>query len=374
MLSSIIPKSLWSRLRECFSVIRFAVLIAVAGAGLAHAHPGGLDSNGGHYNRKTGEYHYHRPRATSTPAPVASPPPKAPTPVASPSIQPSTPRPAPVQSLVADPEKPWKVLFVQHVAAGTIDDTTNSESIDVLTSTHAVEVEQLSNYAVGIANARRKARAAAKPVGLVLYSVDSRDTADLRADAKTVCESRGVTVWFLDDYVAGALPNVEAADPDEGTDAIIGQPNAESTLRGRVVSVHDGDTITVLVGQSSIKVRLFGIDAPELGGQPFGQAAKQALSERVFGRDVVIQVEGRDRYGRAIGRVFVDGRLVNAELVGAGMAWWYEQYAKDESNLKQLQEQARAEHMGLWNDPAPVAPWIWRKENARAPKASPASK
>lgn len=175
MLSSIIPKSVWSRQRDFFRVIRFAVLIAVAGAGLAHAHPGGLDSNGGHYNRKTGEYHYHRPRATSIPAPVASPPPKAPTPAVSPTTPSSPPRTAQAQPLVADPEKPWKLLFVQHVTAGTIDDSRYSESIDVLTSTHAVEVEQLSNYAIGIANARRKASAAAKPVGLALYSVDSRD-------------------------------------------------------------------------------------------------------------------------------------------------------------------------------------------------------
>ena len=72
-------------------------------------------------------------------------------------------------------------------------------------------------------------------------------------------------------------------------------------LRGRVVRISDGDTLTILDSdRRQHKVRLAGIDVPEKS-QAFGQASKISLSERAFGRDVVVVWDKQDRYGRIIG-------------------------------------------------------------------------
>jgi len=87
----------------------------------------------------------------------------------------------------------------------------------------------------------------------------------------------------------------------------------------RVVGVHDGDTITCLTPDKvQVKIRLHGIDAPELK-QPFGNWAKQALSEMVFGKDVEVHSSGKDRYGQTIGHIRADGKDVNEEMVAAGI-------------------------------------------------------
>lgn len=63
--------------------------------------------------------------------------------------------------------------------------------------------------------------------------------------------------------------------------AVMEMPAVADTLTGRVVGVHDGDTLTLLVSHQQVKVRLVGIDAPELA-QPYGQKAKQALSALAY--------------------------------------------------------------------------------------------
>ena len=132
---------------------------------------------------------------------------------------------------------------------------------------------------------------------------------------------------------------------------------------GRVVGVHDGDTITVLTaGNVQLKIMLVEIDAPEIK-QPFGQQSKQALSALVFGKDVEIRATGKDRYGRTLARVFVDGADVNLAMVKAGMAWRFDKYSKDRAFLT-AQEGAQRARRGLWADAAPVAPWEWRKGQA----------
>ena len=109
-------------------------------------------------------------------------------------------------------------------------------------------------------------------------------------------------------------------------------PAAE--LAGWVVSIADGDTLTLLVdGHEQVKVRLAEIDTPEKG-QPYGSKARQALADLAFKRDARVAWTERDRYGRVIGRVFVDGLDVNAEMVRQGHAWVYRQYAKDKSLFK----------------------------------------
>lgn len=129
---------------------------------------------------------------------------------------------------------------------------------------------------------------------------------------------------------------------------------------GRVVGVSDGDTITVLIsGNRQLKVRLAEIDAPEKA-QAFGQRSKQSLSDLVFGKHVRVIQEDMDRYGRVVGRVYVNGLDVNAEQVRRGMAWVYKKYARDRS-LYAIEDEARAAKRGLWSDPNSVPPWEYRR-------------
>jgi endonuclease YncB( thermonuclease family) len=114
---------------------------------------------------------------------------------------------------------------------------------------------------------------------------------------------------------------------------------------GRVVGISDGDTITVLTG-APIKVRLAGIDCPEKR-QPFGQKAKEFISDLAYRTVVTVRVVDRDRYGRSVGEVILmDGKSLNRELVRAGFAWWYRAYSKDET-LGALEAEARAYKRGL---------------------------
>ena len=98
-------------------------------------------------------------------------------------------------------------------------------------------------------------------------------------------------------------------------------------LIGKVVSVYDGDTITVLSGNTQHKIRLEGIDTPE-SKQPFGNKAKQAMSGMVFGKQVKVVWKKKDRYGRTLGHVFlkdVSGNRINVnqQLIDEGLATRY---------------------------------------------------
>ena len=141
-------------------------------------------------------------------------------------------------------------------------------------------------------------------------------------------------------------------------------------LIGKVVSVYDGDTITVLSGNTQHKIRLEGIDTPE-SKQPFGNKAKQAMSEMVFGKQVKVVWKKKDRYGRTLGHVYVNGKWTNLQMIKQGMAWHYKQYSKDQE-LASAEVEARTKRLGLWADKAPVAPWDWRKsKRSRSAKAQP---
>lgn len=131
-------------------------------------------------------------------------------------------------------------------------------------------------------------------------------------------------------------------------------------FEGKVVHVQDGDTITVLVEQRQVKVRLASIDAPELG-QPFGRASKDELASMCAGRIADVVETGRDRNGRTVAEVTCGGAYANAEQVRRGMAWVYMQYAPRGSPLYALEAEARATRRGLWSDRDPVAPWTWRQ-------------
>jgi micrococcal nuclease len=100
-------------------------------------------------------------------------------------------------------------------------------------------------------------------------------------------------------------------------------------LTGKVVSIADGDTLTILTAdKQQIKVRLSGIDTPERK-QAFGTQAKQALSSKVFSKTIRVQDNGKDRYGRTLGDIYLGERWINLEMVAEGYAWHYKAYSKD---------------------------------------------
>jgi endonuclease YncB( thermonuclease family) len=128
----------------------------------------------------------------------------------------------------------------------------------------------------------------------------------------------------------------------------------------RVVRVSDGDTFTGLDAENrQVKVRLHGIDAPE-AKQPFGNVARMALADLIAEKTVSVEEVDRDRYGRVVGRVTIAGKLVNAEMVRAGLAWRYVTYDK-RNEFGGLEDEARRQRRGLWADAHPIAPWEWRK-------------
>ncbi|OAI43883.1 hypothetical protein AYO43_09755 [Nitrospira sp. SCGC AG-212-E16] len=134
-----------------------------------------------------------------------------------------------------------------------------------------------------------------------------------------------------------------------------------SDFSGSVVSVLDGDTIEVLHYRHPERIRLSGIDCPEKG-QAYSKNARQAASALVFGKDVILQTHGYDKYKRTLADVLVpDGTNVNHELVKEGWCWWYRKYAPGDTVLEGLENEARAGRKGLWADRQPVPPWEWRK-------------
>lgn len=137
-----------------------------------------------------------------------------------------------------------------------------------------------------------------------------------------------------------------------------------------MVGLRDGDTITVLdAGKAQHVVRIGGIDAPERK-QPFGTAAREALSSMVYDRRVDARCWKRDRYGREVCSVHVGSRDVGLAMIRDGYAWHYKEYEREQrpeerAAYAQAEVDARAAKRGLWREPGAVPPWAWRKEARR---------
>jgi endonuclease YncB( thermonuclease family) len=138
--------------------------------------------------------------------------------------------------------------------------------------------------------------------------------------------------------------------------------SASFAWQAKVVGVSDGDTITVLRGgNEQVKIRLYGIDAPE-SSQPFGKASKTNLSSLVFGKMVEIEATDTDKYGRTVAKVLVGEIDANARQIHDGYAWLYKQYCKssDCQDWAVLESVAQKSERGLWAEASPVPPWEWR--------------
>jgi len=136
------------------------------------------------------------------------------------------------------------------------------------------------------------------------------------------------------------------------------------------VRIADGDTVTVLDAQNAQhRIRLQGIDAPE-SHQAFGTQSKKSLSNLIFDREVTVEFDKTDQYGRIVGKILLDGKDINLEQVKAGMAWHYKEYQREQSPqdreiYARAEDEARSARRGLWADADPIEPSAFRKEQKR---------
>ena len=133
------------------------------------------------------------------------------------------------------------------------------------------------------------------------------------------------------------------------------------TIKGKVVSVADGDTMTILTdSKERIKVRLYGIDAPEKG-QDFSSKARTYLNDLCYGKTVKVKKKGIDQYDRVLGIVYLDELNLNREMVKEGLAWYYNHYVEDPV-LEELEKTARQQKLNIWSLKSPTPPYEYRKK------------
>lgn len=136
------------------------------------------------------------------------------------------------------------------------------------------------------------------------------------------------------------------------------------TISGRVVSVADGDTLTVVTADNKrLRVRLAEIDAPERM-QRFGAQSRQSLVDLCHKKPAKVVTRAKDNYKRFIGRVTCSGVDASSEQVRRGMAWVSARRTRANKPLHELEAHARLRQIGLWADPNPTPPWEWRARQA----------
>lgn len=143
----------------------------------------------------------------------------------------------------------------------------------------------------------------------------------------------------------------------------------------KVIAVLDGDTVLLKDTDTNsppplfYKLRLAAIDAPEKD-QAYGAQAKQALARLVLKQHVGVTTVATDSYGRTIGWISLkrDASIensVNAELVRRGWAWALSRSRSP--YLREAQQVAQRERLGLWASAQPIPPWVWRKQQQLKP-------
>lgn len=137
---------------------------------------------------------------------------------------------------------------------------------------------------------------------------------------------------------------------------------AGETFSATVRKIIDGDSLLVAVGQDTIEVRLYGVDCPEYD-QPFSRDAKQFAGHKVLGKNVLVKPSYNDSYGRVVAEVTRNNKVLNKELVQAGLAWVSPRYCKKSfcTAWQESENIARNERRGLWRDERPDPPWQWKR-------------
>ena len=143
---------------------------------------------------------------------------------------------------------------------------------------------------------------------------------------------------------------------------------AGRTIEGMVRAVYDGDTVLLTTREESrLKVRLYGVDAPETrkpdkAGQPYGDISRRTLMYKIMGRRVTAEIVDIDQFKRAVAVIRFEGRDINREMVAEGMAWAYRQYLQGpyESDYIGSETRARSRRAGIWREAKPLPPWEFR--------------
>lgn len=151
-------------------------------------------------------------------------------------------------------------------------------------------------------------------------------------------------------------------------------PIAE-TFMAKVISVGDGDTLTVVDQQNQkMKIRLASIDAPEYK-QDFGQESRAYLNQLIYGKTVKVQNLGQDPYHRVLAKIWYQDKDVQLQLLEEGMAWHYAYFAKKQQTdaefkqYEQAQKQAKEKQVGLWQNPKAISPWDFKRNERKKNKA-----
>jgi len=147
------------------------------------------------------------------------------------------------------------------------------------------------------------------------------------------------------------------------------------TLKGTVTKVYDGDSIKINSQGIKLKIRLYGIDAPETEkrkkktgrvrkpGQPYGEEARKALEDSIYLTKIKVDVMDIDRHKRLVSVVWLNNRNINKEMIAQGWAWAFRKYLDEPyaSEFICLEEQARQKRLGLWQQYNPQPPWKFKK-------------
>lgn len=136
-------------------------------------------------------------------------------------------------------------------------------------------------------------------------------------------------------------------------------------LEGICVGVSDGDSIHMeLPDGERVRVRLYGIDAPEKD-QEFALTARRKLGRLIYNKQIRVEVVDIDKYGRYVGRVYAGTRYVNRFMLKEGLAWHYKHYAADDELLAETEARAKAAGRGIWASDAPCRPRYFRSEKRK---------
>ncbi|WP_088893477.1 thermonuclease family protein [Leptolyngbya ohadii] len=155
------------------------------------------------------------------------------------------------------------------------------------------------------------------------------------------------------------------------TDSLLSRSVQAQSKLVEVVNVHDGDTIRVSLNGKQERIRLCGIDAPELK-QRLGESSRDNLRSLVnqANNRVRITVVDVDRYGREVAEVSSPtGKVFNVEQIRSGNAYFYRQYASKcphGAQLEQAEATAQKLKQGVWKYPNALKPWEYRKKQRQS--------
>lgn len=168
-------------------------------------------------------------------------------------------------------------------------------------------------------------------------------------------------VFMLAAVVVGAVNLLPSgAHRERGSDHYTARKGER--LKCRLLRIADGDTITAECADGKVRVRLWGIDAPESGQKPWGARSRKAL-QQLLDDTLTLEIVDVDRYGRSVARIESGGRDVNLLLVSQGHAVVYRRYNRDPAYRKAEQD-AKRKRLGIWSTPgAHQDPAAWRRLN-----------